>query len=123
MSKQLINSAVRKLIEYNYVQIRRGIVYRFLPGRKLELTQEDIDKHKEVELEKLSKMMEYCNSKKCLRCYILEYFNETPEFTRCGSCSVCGSASDGTKKKVIDELLTSILNITSSETDIHAGQS
>ena len=63
MSKQLINSAVRKLIEYNYVQIRRGIVYRFLPGRKLELTQEDIDKHKEVELEKLSKMMEYCNSK------------------------------------------------------------
>lgn len=118
MSKQLINSAVRKLIEYNYVQIRRGIVYRFLPGRKLELTQEDIDKHKEVELEKLSKMMEYCNSKKCLRCYILEYFNETPEFTRCGSCSVCGSASDGTKKKVIDELLTSILNITSSETDI-----
>ena len=117
ISKQLIHSSVRKLVEYNYVQIRRGIVYRFLPGRMLELTQEDIDKHKQVELEKLAKIMEYCNSKGCLRSYILEYFNETPSFTRCGNCSVCGSESDGTKKEAMDELLTNILTTASPDSD------
>lgn len=114
--KQLIHSSVRKLVEYNYVQVRRRIVYRFLAGRELELTQEDIDKHKEVEFEKLEKIMEYCKNKECLRYYILDYFNEVPTFTRCGNCSVCGSAADGTKKKIIDDLLANILN-TSSEVE------
>ncbi|MBM7583078.1 ATP-dependent DNA helicase RecQ [Caldicoprobacter guelmensis] len=111
ISKQILHSAVRKLIEYNYVKLKSGVIYPFLSGRKFELTQEEIDQHKKVELEKLDKMVEYCLSKRCLRCNILEYFNEEPTFTKCGSCSVCGLAADGTKRKFIDDLLKGILNV------------
>lgn len=111
ISKQILHSAVRKLIEYNYVKLKNGVVYPFLNDRKFELTQEEIDWHKKVELEKLDKMVEYCLSKRCLRCNILEYFNEQPTFTKCGNCSVCGSAADGTKRKFIDDLLKGILNV------------
>jgi len=110
ISKQILHSALRKLIEYNYVKLKSGVVYPFLNGRKFELTQEEIDQHKKVELEKLDKMVEYCLSKRCLRYNILEYFNEEPTFTKCGNCSVCGSAADGTKRKFIDDLLKDILN-------------
>ncbi|MCM8900329.1 ATP-dependent DNA helicase [Caldicoprobacter algeriensis] len=110
ISKQVLHSALRKLIEYNYIKLKSGVVYPFLNGRKFELTQEEIDQHKKVELEKLDKMVEYCLSKRCLRYNILEYFNEEPTFTKCGNCSVCGSAADGTKRKFIDDLLKDILN-------------
>lgn len=110
ISKQILHSALRKLIEYNYIKLKSGVVYPFLNGRKFELTQEEIDQHKKVELEKLDKMVEYCLSKRCLRYNILEYFNEEPTFTKCGNCSVCGSAADGTKRKFIDDLLKGILN-------------
>lgn len=110
ISKQVLHSAVRKLIEYNYVKLKNGIIYPFLYGRKFELTQEEIDQHKKVELEKLDKMVEYCLGKNCLRYNILEYFNEEPTFTKCGNCSVCGSAVDGTKREFIDDLLKGILN-------------
>lgn len=110
ISKQILHSAIRKLIEYNYVKLKNGVVYPFLNGRKFELTQEEIDQHKKVELEKLDRMMEYCLSKRCLRYNILEYFNEEPTFTKCGNCSVCGSAADGTKRKFIDDLLKGILS-------------
>ena len=38
---------------------------------------------------KLNKMIEYCNTSKCLRKYILEYFGEQPNFTNCNNCSNC----------------------------------
>ena len=38
---------------------------------------------------KLNEMIDYCNTDKCLRKYILEYFGETPEFEKCGNCSNC----------------------------------
>ncbi|MBQ9267406.1 MAG: DNA helicase RecQ [Clostridia bacterium] len=41
------------------------------------------------EYEKLSDMIDYCNTDKCLRKYILEYFGERPEFDNCGNCSNC----------------------------------
>ncbi|MFO7153688.1 MAG: ATP-dependent DNA helicase RecQ [Caldicoprobacter oshimai] len=117
ISKQILHSALRKLIEYNYVKLKSGVVYPFLNGRKFELTQEEIDQHKKVELEKLDKMVEYCLSKRCLRYNILQYFNEEPTFTKCGNCSVCGSAADGTKRKFIDDLLKSILNVQGDVSD------
>ena len=41
------------------------------------------------EYEKLNDMVVYCNTDKCLRKYILEYFGETTDFDNCGNCSNC----------------------------------
>ncbi len=43
------------------------------------------------EYQKLNDMVDYCNTDKCLRRYILEYFGETPTFHECNNCSNCNS--------------------------------
>ena len=43
------------------------------------------------EYTKLNEMVDYCNTDKCLRKYILEYFGETPEFEQCRNCSNCNN--------------------------------
>ena len=42
---------------------------------------------------KLNQIIEYCNTKKCLRKYILEYFGEIPTFKTCKNCSNCKKTS------------------------------
>lgn len=49
-----------------------------------------------VEYDKLNDMIDYCNTDKCLRRYILEYFNEKPEFENCNNCSNCLSEIETT---------------------------
>lgn len=44
-----------------------------------------------VEYQKLNEIVDYCNTSKCLRSYILEYFGETPKFDNCKFCSNCNS--------------------------------
>lgn len=44
-----------------------------------------------VEYQKLNDMIDYCNTDKCLRKYILEYFGEIPKFNSCNNCSNCNS--------------------------------
>lgn len=41
------------------------------------------------EYDKLNDIVDYCNTDKCLRKYILEYFDEVPTFENCGNCSNC----------------------------------
>lgn len=41
--------------------------------------------------QKLNDIVDYCNTSKCLRSYILEYFGETPNFNNCKFCSNCNS--------------------------------
>ena len=43
------------------------------------------------EYQKLNDIIDSCNSGKCLRSYILEYFGETPNFNNCEFCSNCNS--------------------------------
>lgn len=43
------------------------------------------------EYQKLNDIVDYCNTSKCLRSYILEYFGETPNFNNCKFCSNCNS--------------------------------
>lgn len=38
---------------------------------------------------KLNQIINYCNTQKCLRKYILEYFGEKPKFKHCNNCSNC----------------------------------
>lgn len=44
-----------------------------------------------IEYEKLNNITDYCNTDKCLRKYILEYFGEKPNFDNCSFCSNCNS--------------------------------
>lgn len=41
------------------------------------------------EYKKLNNIISYCNTKKCLRKYILQYFGEKPNFDKCNYCSNC----------------------------------
>lgn len=42
-----------------------------------------------TEYEKLNDMVDYCNTDKCLRKYMLEYFDELPTFDNCQNCGNC----------------------------------
>jgi ATP-dependent DNA helicase RecQ len=48
------------------------------------------------EYKKLNEIVDYCNTSKCLRKYILEYFGEKPEFDSCEFCSNCNSLIETT---------------------------
>lgn len=43
------------------------------------------------EYQKLNNIVDYCNTSKCLRSYILEYFGENPNFENCKFCYNCNS--------------------------------
>jgi ATP-dependent DNA helicase RecQ len=81
-------SALRKIIEYGYAEVRNGVVFP-TDRRMFTLTQKEINQHKEIELEKLNIMQRYFEEKNCLRAYILRYFNEEPRDEQCGNCSLC----------------------------------
>jgi ATP-dependent DNA helicase RecQ len=81
-------SALKKIIEYGYAEIRNGVVFPS-EKEKFTLSQKDIDRHKKIELEKLDAMQRYFEEKNCLRAYILRYFNEEPKDVQCGHCSLC----------------------------------
>lgn len=55
---------------------------------KFLIEQTSLENQK-VEYDKLNDMIDYCNTDKCLRKYILEYFDEEPEFEHCDNCSNC----------------------------------
>lgn len=44
---------------------------------------------KKREFEKLRAMIDYCETKGCLRRFILTYFGETPQWNRCNRCGNC----------------------------------
>jgi len=56
------------------------------------LIEQSSDGKHSVEYKKLNDIVDYCNTDKCLRSYILEYFGEKPEFSNCNFCSNCNSS-------------------------------
>ncbi len=46
--------------------------------------------------QKLNSIIDYCNTDRCLRKFILEYFGETPKFNTCNNCSTCNSDIEST---------------------------
>ena len=100
-------SALRKAVESGYAQIRNGVVFP-TDKNQFRLTQNDIDRHKEVELGKLDAMLQYFDEKTCLRSYILRYFNEEPEEERCGNCSVCFRSAGKDNNKLMNRVLSHI---------------
>lgn len=49
-----------------------------------------------IEYKKLNDMIDFCNTDKCLRKYMLEYFGEIPLFDNCENCSNCLSQIEQT---------------------------
>ena len=49
-----------------------------------------------VEYQKLNDMIDYCNTDKCLRKYILEYFGENTSYENCNNCGNCNSEIEST---------------------------
>ena len=58
---------------------------------KLLIEQGNPNQNYSNEYEKLNDMVDYCNTDKCLRKYLLEYFGETPDFDECDNCGNCNS--------------------------------
>ena len=63
---------------------------------KFLIEQTPSENNHKVEYEKLNDIIDYCNTDKCLRKYILEYFGETPLFDNCQNCSNCLSTTEVT---------------------------
>ena len=63
---------------------------------KFLIEQSSSDMNHRVEYDKLNSMIDYCNTDKCLRKYILEYFGENPDFENCNNCSNCLSQLETT---------------------------
>lgn len=63
---------------------------------KFLIEQTDSATNHKIEYDKLNDIVDYCNTDKCLRKYILEYFGETPEFENCDNCSNCLSEIEKT---------------------------
>lgn len=60
----------------------------------IENASEDTDKTGEYQ--KLNEMVAYCNTDKCLRAYILDYFGEKDTTEHCGNCGNCNNDIDST---------------------------
>ena len=56
---------------------------------KLLIEQGDENTDKSNDYKKLNDMVNYCNTEKCLRDYILNYFGENSEIQNCAFCSNC----------------------------------
>ncbi len=60
----------------------------------IENGSEDIDKAGEYQ--KLNEIVDYCNTDRCLRAYILDYFGEKDTKEHCGNCGNCNNDIDST---------------------------
>lgn len=56
---------------------------------KFLIEQSENDANKSIEYNKLNDIIDYCNTDKCLRKYILEYFGEKSNFENCNNCGNC----------------------------------
>lgn len=65
-------------------------------SNKFLIEQTNSSSTKLVEYQKLNDMVDYCNTDKCLRKYILEYFGETTDYDNCNNCSNCNSETEST---------------------------
>lgn len=65
-------------------------------SNKFLIEQTNSSSTKLVEYQKLNDMVDYCNTDKCLRKYILEYFGEKTDYDNCNNCSNCNSEIEST---------------------------
>ncbi|QNK42167.1 DNA helicase RecQ [Caproicibacter fermentans] len=67
------------------------------------------DSDKAVNFQKLNDMVDYCNTDKCLRSYILKYFGEQNAKERCENCGNCNSRVESTDITVESQKIMSCI--------------
>lgn len=63
---------------------------------KFLIEQTQFESNHKIEYDKLNDMIDYCNTDKCLRKYILEYFGEKTDYEKCENCSNCLTTTEQT---------------------------
>ncbi|MDR1940927.1 MAG: DNA helicase RecQ [Endomicrobium sp.] len=75
-------------------------------GRQYQSSEHEI-RLKALERERLKEMDLYCNSRGCLRHFILKYFGENPDWTECKNCGSCNAESKSEDISVLSQKILS----------------
>ncbi|TQI68305.1 DNA helicase RecQ [Clostridium sp. KNHs216] len=67
------------------------------------------DSDKAIRFQKLNDMVDYCNTDKCLRSYILKYFGELDAENKCENCGNCNSRVESTDITVESQKIMSCI--------------
>lgn len=92
LAKAKLQVALAALRELGVLKRTRNSGYRIardLSRAEVEKLAEEYLNKADVDRRKLEEMVKYSQSMVCRWRQIVEYFEETPEFERCGSCDVC----------------------------------
>jgi ATP-dependent DNA helicase RecQ len=82
--------ATRGVMSYRNVYSGHGVgLLDAAPAAELRIDRKELATRAAAEQGKLRRMIEYCYHKGCLRRFILSYFGDPKQLSRCGSCSSC----------------------------------
>ena len=77
------------ILLYSPADIRTARLLIENAAAEADISDKERDRIKREKFAKLDRMIKYCESTRCLREYILEYFGEKTGKRDCGKCSVC----------------------------------
>jgi ATP-dependent DNA helicase RecQ len=85
----------------------RGLrVLQRVPAHQLNVNYDAVERRGQFERRKLRRMVDYADSRSCLRRFILEYFGESVSHLRCGNCSSCLEATTSGVSRPLSDLET-----------------
>ncbi len=97
IDRQALVRAIRNLtseLPIDYIPPFRGNAVRIIDrerrSRDVPIDFASLNTRKQQEYEKLERMIQYAQTSRCRRAYLLGYFGETRE-THCGRCDHCGT--------------------------------
>lgn len=84
-----LNAAVDVLVQSGLAGRRGRMAWATRPGGEGEINTAELEAHRKHAYARLEAMLDYANSRTCLRARILAYFGEEPANGACGNCGPC----------------------------------
>ncbi|WP_025562592.1 ATP-dependent DNA helicase RecQ [Psychromonas sp. SP041] len=114
-----VNAILKILEAQNVIKLHNFDVNETNPtieviDKNVQLNFDAINQRKSVVLDALNVMDRFSKTKRCLREFILDYFDETPESKHCGNCGTCHSnelARGQIEGLIPDEAVRSVLGL------------
>jgi ATP-dependent DNA helicase RecQ len=79
------------------------------PGHRPPVDPEEAARRKALEHRKLDRMIEYADTRDCLRATILRYFGDTAAMDRCGACGNCAPGlADAVERGFVRKVLAGV---------------